>query len=221
MKLMINNGDTGDLKVFHKNKEYKVLQAPLNNLEEWYPFSYAYEYKLDKKGKELELKRLRSTLPTSYGISDNLQTTVNRVGYKCDLETWINPVVKKENLKIIQKAKSYGLPVINEPYTKKDVRRGMKELGVIFNNLKDIVVKRYLEGKTDEQIERFKTKAEDNQLAEALQKSDVSVDFTYSELGQIYKMLLLMKKIARYKDRTPMEPDYDMHKGFEKLVNSL
>lgn len=221
MKLTINNTETGDLKVFHKDREYKVLQAPLDNLEDWYPFSYAYEYKLDKQGKALELKRLRSTLPTSYGVNNNMQGIVGRDNYKCNLDTWVNPAVQRENLKIIEKAKSYGLPVINEDYTKQEVRKGMKELGTIFTSLKDIVVKRYLEDKSEEQIKRFNMKAEENQLSEALQKSDVSVDYTYSELGQIYNMLLLMKKVARYQDKTILEPDSETYKSAEKLVNIL
>lgn len=219
MKLKINNKDKGDLIVFHKNKEYKEIKVPLDNLEEWYPFSFAYEYKLDKFGKALELKRLRSTLPTSYGVSDNSAYAVGKDSCKCDLLTWVNPAVKRENMKVIAKAKSYGLPVINEPYTKQDVNRGMKELGVIFNNLKDIVVKRYLKDKTEEEIKRFNMKAEENQLSEALQKSDVAVDLTYSELGQVYRMLTLMKKIVRHREAVNM--DMNIYKNYEELLNTI
>ena len=62
-------------------------------------------------------------------------------------------------------------------------------------------------------------KAEENQLSEALQKSDVAVDLTYSELGQVYRMLTLMKKIVRHREAVNM--DMDIYKNYEELLNTI
>lgn len=198
MKLKILDKDNGTLNVFHRNKEHKTIDnVPTANLIDWYPLSNAYEYKLSRNGEYLELKRLRSTLPTSYELETNNQSIIRDNNHRCKIGYWYNPAVRKDNLKIIDKAKQYGLPVITEEYDSNIVEQGFKDLGVIFQSLKTIVVTRYLEGKTEEELRIFNMKSEESQLNEALKESDFSVDLTYSDLGQIYNMLLLMKKISK------------------------
>lgn len=197
MKIRIKDKSKGELEVFYKDKQNCKLEFPVDTIADWYPFSNAYEYKLSKYKNYLILKRMRSTLPSSYGLSKNDKKISNMEGLKCDLELWVNPNVKRDNLRIIEKAESYNLPVINKPYTLSDVEKGFTDLGVIFNNLKDIVIDRYINTKTQKEKEIFYSKKEDSQLSEALKNSDSSVDLTYSDLGQIYNMLLLMKKIAK------------------------
>ncbi|MGI4156910.1 hypothetical protein ACR2U3_27020, partial [Klebsiella pneumoniae] len=150
-----------------------------------------------RNGEYLELKRLRSTLPSSYGLDDNNQDIIRDNNHRCKIGYWYNPAVRKDNLKIIEKAKQYGLPIITEEYDANTVEQGFRDIGVIFQSLKTIVVTRYLEGKTEEELRIFNMKSEESQLNEALKESDFSVDLTYSDLGQIYNMLLLMKKISK------------------------
>lgn len=198
MKLKILDKNKGTLNVFHYNKERKTLDdVPLFNLIDWYPLSNAYEYKLSKNEEYLELKRLRSTLPASYDLMYNNYDIIKDNNHRCKIGYWYNPAVRKDNLKIVEKAKQYGLPVITEPFDINLVEQGFRDIGIIFQSLKTIVVNRYLEGKTEEEVQTFNQKPEDTQLNEALKESDYSVDLTYSELGQIYNMLLLMKKISK------------------------
>lgn len=198
MKLYIESKEEATLNVFYKNGEFiDVEGVPLYNLVDWYPFSNAYEYKISNDKKYLELKRLRSTLPTSYGVKNNDKEGIKEDVRRCKIGNWYNLEVKEENLKIVDKAKKYGLPTITEPFDINIVEAGFRDLGVIFQSLKTIVVDRYLEGKTEEQLRLFYLKTEESQLNEALKESDFSVDITYSDLGQIYNMLLLMKKICK------------------------
>lgn len=200
MKLRIKNENFGSLTLFYGDKEQKTIIVPVNTLIDWYPLSNAYEYKLGKKKKYLVLKRLRSTLPVSYGITNNSEFQLEDEDHACCMEGWVNKAVQRENYLIVDKAKIYGLPIITQPFNKKVVDKGFNDLGIIFNNLKDIIVDKHLEGKTKNEIRLFKMKSEDSQLSEALQDCDDSVNYTYSELGQIYNMLLLMKKICRVRE---------------------
>ena len=197
MKIRIKNENEGELDVFYKDKQNRKLIFPVETLMNWYPLSNAYEYKLSRHQDFLILKRMRSTLPTSYGLTKNDKKIAGMEGMRCDLKTWINPNVQEENSKIIEKAKSYNLPTIDQKFNLEDVNKGFTDLGVLFNNLKDIVIKRYLKDKTEKQKKVFFTKKEDSQLSEALKHSDSQIDLTYSDLGQIYNMLLIMKKIAK------------------------
>lgn len=198
MKLRILDKEKATLNVFHRNREHKTIDnVPTANLIDWYPLSNAYEYKLSRNEEYLELKRLRSTLPPSYGIEQNSADIIKDNNHRCKLGYWYNPAVREDNLKIVDKAKQYGLPIITEPYDTKVVEQGFRDIGVIFHSLKTIVVNRYLEGKTEEELRVFYMKSEESQLNEALKDSDFSVDLTYSDLGQIYNMLLLMKKISK------------------------
>ncbi|AAX92360.1 anti-sigma factor [Staphylococcus phage Twort] len=195
MKLKIKNKFMGVLEVTNSMGVTK-LDVPLSNIHEWYPFSNAYSYKYNVKTKDLVLKRLRSSLPVSYGIERaSKEYDKDKV---CNTVTWINHSVKDSNLHIINKAKSYGLPVITEKYTYEDVDYGFAQLNVIFSELKSLIINRYLEDKDGSFIVKFKRHNPETQYHLAVQDADEVINNTYDELGQMYKMLLLMKKLSKY-----------------------
>ncbi len=194
MKLKIKNKFMGVLEVTN-SMGVTNLDVPLNNIHEWYPFSNAYSYKYNVKTKELVLKRLRSSLPVSYGIRTSKEYSKDRV---CNTVTWLNHAVKDSNLYIINKAKSYGLPVITETYTQEDVDYGFAQLNVIFSELKSLIISRYLEDKDSDFITKFNRHNPETQYHLAVQDADDAVNATYDELGQMYKMLLLMKKLSKH-----------------------
>lgn len=195
MKLRIKNKFMGVLEV-NNSMGVTKLEAPLSNIHEWYPFSNAYSYKFNTKTQELILRRLRSSLPVSYGIEKNNEECYSR-SKTCSIITWVNNDVKEKNLYIINKAKSYGLPVITEPYKLSDVDYGFAQLNVIFTELKALIIKQYIENKDSSFVTKFKKYNPETQYHMAVQNSGEDVLNTYDELGQMYKMLTLMKKISR------------------------
>ncbi|WAW11988.1 hypothetical protein [Staphylococcus phage SAP6] len=195
MKLKIKDNQFASLTVnYTNNAKLHIDSIPVSTLVDWYPLSNAYEYKASNDFGYIELKRLRSSLPMSYGLTHRTLYKCETV--KCKLGLWYNEKIKEDNEKIIEKAKLYGLPTIDEPFTSKDVKQGFSDLGVIFQTLKTISTNEYLKDKTIEEINTFSKKSEDYQLNEVLKYSTTLVDDTYSDLSQIYNMLLLMKKIV-------------------------
>lgn len=198
MKLKVVERDNAVLNVQVSQKEHTSLyNVPLDNLIDWYPFSNAYEYRLSKDNNCLELKRLRSTLPVSYGIDSNYSYLIKNSDYQCKIGEWYNKAVCMDNIEVIEKAKKYKLPVITEPFNLDTIEKGFHDIGVIFQSVKTIIIDRYLDNKNEEEIKLFKTKSDDIQFNEALKHSDNQVNYTYNDLGKIYNMLLLMKKICK------------------------
>lgn len=197
MKLKVLNREEGVLKVFVGAGKFENIDVPLSNIEEWYPFSNAYEYKYRKYQKVLELKRLRSTLPQAYDVGSNSKSDVRHPDRVCRVEEMYNKTVHRDNLRIIEKAKSYDIPTITDDFTAEDVEKGFFKLGIIFEDLIKIVIDKYLEGKEPAEVAEFLLKSESLQLAEAFAEEDDKVTLTYNELGQIYSMLTVMKKITR------------------------
>ncbi len=197
MKLVFKDKQEVEVMVYHKKDSYVKFKAPIESIINWYPLSNSYDYKLAKDKNFLELKRLRSYLPTSYGISDNNSSLKKEEGNRCNLNTWYNPIVEKYNMKVIKKAEEYGITTIKDKFTQEDVDEGFDILGVMLNTMKDVSLERYKKSLSDRYLKKFNLKSKDTQVSEALQHTDASTDYTYDMLGKIYNMLVIMKKIIK------------------------
>lgn len=193
MRFQIVDKQNGILDI--KFKGESRVQLPVNpvNFIEWYPLSMAYEFKFNTKSRTLRLMRTTSQLPHLYndlGISG----TVLEAPHEFDL---VIPEIKKDNMKIVEVAKDYGLPVPTEYYTYHMVDQGLQKLGLIYKEVNQLILQDYISSLEPTALKVFMLKDRDTQLDKALIHLSQDKDDTYSKLGQLSVMLVTMKKLSR------------------------
>lgn len=198
MNILVISKDKSILTVKWKREEVTLL-VDNSTLINWYPFNSLYHYRMDKDNKEiLKLKRGRGYGNVSYRLADTNSDLNNYPQWQVNTNNWVCPTVQKDNEQMIKDAKEWGLPVITEPFDYEMVERGMLKLGDRLSELSNSVIDYYLSDKSALERWEFKMKDRDNQVRYALRGLGNEVDEKYCMIGQIYVMLKLMKKIARF-----------------------
>lgn len=192
MKLIIKDRDNVYLKCKHKNVADKILKMNLETIVEWYPLSLAYDLTVGSEGEYLRLCRLTSTLPYHYGDEGK--------GYvidKQDIDTDIHfEGVYRENKRLINKAKDYGLLTLEDEYTINEVVENFAKVRLIFEEINAILIEKHIKDLTPEDKAIFLQEDRDIQVDKALRNSSDDLTGAYDDLGQLYNMNVIMKKIS-------------------------
>lgn len=202
MKLVIKDRENSYLKCRYKNSEDKIVKVNLDNLIEWYPLSLAYDLKISNTGDKIQLCRLTSTLPKHYKETDTY--LVDEQDYT---EYFKFESVKEDNLKLKERAKEFDITFIDEDFDIEKVLMNFAKIRMIFEKVNLIVLDKYKETLNNKQLKRLVDNDLTTQIDRALSKSDDTLKNAYDELGQLYNMTVIMKKIASigkgigYKDR--------------------
>lgn len=197
MKTLVISKDKTIIEVRHKRQNESII-VDNDTLLDWFPFNSLYSYVLDKDGETMILKRGRGLNNISYGITDSKSELVNNPKYQCKVGKWVNPAVRRDNKKMIEDAKEWGIPTIDEPFDMNTVNTGMKMLGDRLAELSNSVINYYLSDKDDADKLSFLVKERDSQLNIALTDCKGYIAQKYCRIGEIYVMLKLMKKMARF-----------------------
>lgn len=192
MKLVIKDKNNSYLKCKFNNKKDRIVKVSLDNILEWYPLSLAYDLKVDKTGGKLQLCRLTSNLPSHYGDEDK--------GYIVE-EQYIQDVIVfdsvfESNLKLKNKAKKYDITFIDENYNINVVEENFSKIRLMFEEINKITMENYIKTLTPKELKEFNDLDLDTQIDKALRKSDIDLTNAYDELGQLYNMNVIMKKIS-------------------------
>lgn len=202
MKLVIKDRENSYLKCRYKNSEDRIVKVNLDNLIEWYPLSLAYDLKISNTGDKIQLCRLTSTLPKHYKETDTY--LVDEQDYT---EYFKFDSVKEDNLKLKERAKEFDITFIDEEFDIEKVLMNFAKIRMIFEKVNLIVLDKYKETLNNKQLKRLIDNDLTTQIDRALSKSDDTLNNAYDELGQLYNMTVIMKKIASigkgigYKDR--------------------
>lgn len=197
MKTLVISKDKTIIEVRHKRQNESII-VDNDTLLDWFPFNSLYSYVLDKDGETMILKRGRGLNNISYGITYSKSELVNNPKYQCKVGKWVNPAVRRDNKKMIADAKEWGIPTIDEPFDMNTVNTGMKMLGDRLAELSNSVINYYLSDKDDADKLSFLVKERDSQLNIALTDCKGYIAQKYCRIGEIYVMLKLMKKMARF-----------------------
>lgn len=202
MKLVIKDRENSYLKCRYKNSEDRIVKVNLDNIVEWYPLSLAYDLKISNTGDKIQLCRLTSTLPKHYKETDTY--LVDEQDYT---EHFTFDSVKEDNLKLKERAKEFDITFIDEDFDIEKVLMNFAKIRMIFEKVNLIVLDKYKETLNNKQLKRLIDNDLTTQIDRALSKSDDTLNNAYDELGQLYNMTVIMKKIASigkgigYKDR--------------------
>lgn len=197
MKTLVISKNNSIIEVRHKRQNESII---VNNdtLLDWYPFNSLYSYVLDKDGETMILKRGRGLNNISYGITDSKSELVSNPKYQCKVGKWVNPAVRRDNKKMIADAKEWGIPTLEDDFDEEIVNMGMRKLGDRLAELSNSVINYYLSDKDDADKLSFLVKERDSQLNIALTDCKGYIAQKYCRIGEIYVMLKLMKKMARF-----------------------
>ena len=197
MKTLVISKNNSIIEVRHKRQNESII---VNNdtLLDWYPFNSLYSYVLDKDGETMILKRGRGLNNISYGITDSKSELVSNPKYQCKVGKWVNPAVRRDNKKMIEDAKEWGIPTLEDDFDEEIVNMGMRKLGDRLAELSNSVINYYLSDKDDADKLSFLVKERDSQLNIALTDCKGYIAQKYCRIGEIYVMLKLMKKMARF-----------------------
>lgn len=200
MKTLVISKNNSIIEVRHKRQNESII---VNNdtLLDWYPFNSLYSYVLDKDGETMILKRGRGLNNISYGITDSKSELVSNPKYQCKVGKWVNPAVRRDNKKMIADAKEWGIPTLEDDFDEEIVNMGMRKLGDRLAELSNSVINYYLSDKDDADKLSFLVKERDSQLNIALTDCKGYIAQKYCRIGEIYVMLKLMKKMARFNKR--------------------
>lgn len=189
MKLVVQDKDKGYLKCTYNKKDTHTLRVNLDNLLDFYPLNLAYDLKINGRGTELSLCRLTSRLPSQYNDTGE-GYVVNKV--RIDDGLYFSDI-KRENDKLMEKARDYDLKIYTDEYTLDDVELNFAKIRVVFEDINNKLIQEYLENKVVNK-ELFIEKNISTQLDIALRHSSYDLQEAYNELGQLYNMTVLMKK---------------------------
>ena len=175
MKTTIKTEELLNLEVRTTNQGKKDYVLPIKGIEQWYPFNINFTYMHSESRNQMYLVKL----PCYKG--DNLYNTAvlkNSEPLEELAGTLVNWEVFQRNAFIMLRASQLGVPkTLLDDYTLEDVKEGHEVLYKIHTALKDRLHSRV---KDEESIYDVATKEELSFL---------------EELGEIYTMLNLMRKI--------------------------
>jgi len=173
-------------------KEELSLDMPLDKIHYWYPFNINFYYKYSEAEEYL------------YLVKDPVYEGVNH--YKADVlkrssklskrnGVMFHPYVYIRNRYIINRAKSLGIPTIDEEYTAKEIQEGYNKLRDITSTLvEDRIEKRVLEGIDVE--EDIMSNTEEDWTSLVYSSMTPEEEELFLEVGEIYSMLSVMRKIV-------------------------
>jgi hypothetical protein len=171
--------------------ELKEFHLPKHDLHYWYPFNINFFYKYTNSKDYLYLVKEKGFEgPNYYGV-DILKRT-KPLGEKNGV--MFNPEVYKRNKKIMKLAQSLKIPTIDSSYTMEDVQAGFRQLDDCMHLLKLQAEERYKAASGEFiYVQSVMDEDRDQEVFEHMLPIEQEM---LIELGEIYVMLNLMRKLA-------------------------
>lgn len=181
------------LKVPTTDKDFKEFRLPKMNVHYWYPFNINFSYKYSSSKDYMYLVKEKGYTGDNHYKVDVLKKTkpLDKRG-----GVMFHPYVYKRNKKIISRAKELNIPVITDSFNLEIVEDGFAQIGVLIHTLKNRV-----EDRVSDKYGLDLYKYEPKPLNEEWDKDIFEVmtedeRFFLLELGEIYSMLTVMRKLS-------------------------
>ncbi|YP_010581832.1 anti-sigma factor [Bacillus phage SPG24] len=194
MKLTVDHAvDMLLLEVETTGEEKKHIYLSTENVHYWYPLNTNFSYRYSNAKEQLYLVQEGGyTGDNVYGadiLKRSKQLVVNKDGFL------IHPEVLERNMYIMDEAALMGIPTLAHSYNGYDVEDGFDTLSSWIKERKEIIEGRFMTQDAEawtitqtELNEEWDTKLYSYATDEELKK--------LQELGEIYNMLCLMRKLA-------------------------
>lgn len=190
MKLIVeDNSNTVTLRVFTRGKDLEDVVLPKENIHYWYPFNTNFSYRCSSAKKSLYLIKERSHVGENvYGV-DTLKKTK-----PLDIKDGVpyHPQVHRRNLQVIDRAKQLGIVTIEDNFTLALTVAGFQTVC----NCIDAIKSRAQERVDDEEIQGVHTHLNEEWDERVYEKLTKEEGVFLLELGEIYGMLTVMRKLA-------------------------
>lgn len=173
-----------------KEAVYSANVFPISSLYKWYPFNTNYAYVVDKHGV-YRLTELDDCIHTSYNL-------VSEEKAKLDPTKWHNKTVTQSNLLLCRLANKLGIKSIKDDFNQQDVENGFEVVSTELAYIKEQATARcYGDKDVFERSELLKKSKEEREQAYFEYLTVEEVNFQY-KLGELYAMLVLMRKVVNY-----------------------
>jgi hypothetical protein len=191
MKTFVEHEDKITLQIQTTGDEVKEFLLPIMNVHYWYPFNINFTYRYTNSKGYLYLVKERDYTGENLYKVDILKRT-KPLGDRNGV--MFHPNVYQRNKYIIEKAKSFGIPVITEPFKIEDVELGFNQISTMIKVIKGRVEDRFFDNNEDAW---YSPEIPTDEWDRAVYEHAKEDELTYlQELGEMYTMLSLMRKIA-------------------------
>lgn len=165
-----------DTKTDRNNTKVSYRFEP-ESIKDWYPFNNAYGYYYNAKLDEIFLS------------SNSTQTRNNFNPIKptyLNILVWYNDGVRNDNMRVAGVANHYGIKSIFDNYTMDDVKEGFAKISNVLDSFtKSMILKHDTRNITGDM----------NRDTKCLVKCSPEENKTYAEIGDVYSMLGVMRKV--------------------------
>lgn len=201
MKFTVDDENTGTLSVRISNKK-EYVEFPgmdLDKIYQWYPMNICYSLRYQEGTDSIYLYP-RGNPPENidYNYSKSLRTKPAGVVIDDIGPDMMCTNVMKDNVQLMALADSLGLPyMIEHNYTLKETKQGIVHLLDMLDAIKETFELRM----NERELKEFKSlplQERDNVLYSHATEEDKE---EMKQLGKLYTMLSLMRKIARERER--------------------
>jgi len=193
MKTVVKTDHLINLEVKTTNQSKKDFLLPVSNLHFWYPFNVNFSYVYSDAREQLYLVKENDYKGTNWYNVDVLKQTAPLE----EMEGFMfHEKVYDRNMYIMLRAHFIGLPKIitDEDYTLEDIEAGYTHLQQVHYKLKSEIEQRVLSRESDLYFPNHRCDpAWDNLIYNEATEEEQSF---LEELGEMYGMLGLMRKIA-------------------------
>lgn len=194
-----NNEIKSELIIKNKNNTTtKAFYFDYLTLNNWYPLNNEYElvYNIEQDNIQLVSVSRTTIMNNSYGLSDSKQSLDCSIP-KNNFDLVI-PSVRADNTQTCKLAKDFGMPCwLDDSYTLLDVQISLRQLHKKLDELTSYLVELYYFDLPQDKQVNFLAQTKDNKERLALKDISDSDQQQYTDLGKLYTMLSVMRKVSR------------------------
>lgn len=181
------------LQLSTTDQETVTILIPKKNIHFWYPFNLGFYYKYSAAKEYMYLVQDKHYDRGNVYGTDILKRTKELPITEDDVP--YNEPVFKRNVQIIMKARFMGIPTITDSYDLNKINEGFEIVSDHMQYIKEKIEKRYME-KYMTKVESYQpvqqTEEWDKQIYQCARAAELG---ELELLGEIYNMLVLMKKL--------------------------
>lgn len=178
------------LEVRSTLNEPREFNLPKINLHYWYPFNLNYHYKYSDSRDFLYLVKDKGYEgPPIYEV--NILRRTQQLPQRNDV--MFNQHVFRRNMYIMTKAAQMGIKTVKELFDEDDVDDGFATVGAAIETIKERIEDRYIEACEDPATFQGMPTEEYDAVIFSYMTEEERAELV--ELGEIYSMLVLMKKM--------------------------